>query len=122
MHSCGAVMGRTRFEEALVRRWRLIELLAEHDEGVTVRWLVPQIGASQATVYRDIATLRQAGVPIDVDPVEGETLYRLTEDGAREAGLTPLQFAALRLVRQSLPALEGTSLVEELDALTQRAS
>ena len=115
----GSAMGRSRFEEALGRRWRLVELLADREQGVTVRWLVQRIGASQATVYRDIAALRQAGVAIDVDPIEGgEARYRLVADAARSTGLTPLQHAALRLVRQSLPSLEGTRLVAELDALT----
>jgi predicted DNA-binding transcriptional regulator YafY len=83
-----------------------------------VAQLIDRAGASRASIYRDLAVLRDAGVPIDKAQVSGEMRHLLARDGAVvDRAATPLQVAALLTARRSLSPLQGTRLVREFDAL-----
>lgn len=103
----------------LVRQWGLVrELCGPRRVGLTVKQLIEATGVSRKTVYRDLATLRDAGVPIDSTIVNGEARHRLlTDQELPRLGFTSLQVAALHLARTQLEPLAGTGLVDELDAL-----
>ena len=101
----------------LVRQWALVHQLSAHHYGLTIRQLVQRTGTSNKTVYRDLATLRDAGVPIASELVNGEARYRLSAPTLPALGLTTRQIVALQLARAELEPIAGSGVVAELDAL-----
>ena len=102
---------------ALARQWKLIRLTALARRGVTIQQMMEQTGATRATAYRDIAQLRDGGVPFDQRTTNGEVRYSLMVDALPPLGPTVLQLAALQLARRALTGLEGAGPVAELDRL-----
>ena len=102
----------------LVRQWTLVRAIAERKRGLSIAQLVELTESSKATVYRDLTVLREAGVPLASEKVNGEARHRLL-GGAELPPLTlrPLQVVALQLARQGLELLASTGVVAELDAL-----
>lgn len=106
--------------EQLIRQWRLIEALQGKHFGTPLRHLLEESMASRATLYRDLALLEEAGVPILREERNGEVFLKLEGDAPPSLRPTPAQMMALTLARTLLGALEGTSLVDEYDALLAR--
>jgi predicted DNA-binding transcriptional regulator YafY len=105
----------------LVRQWQLVQLLNASRVGLRVDKLQEETASSRATVYRDLALLQQAGVPMERQTVNGEVRYRMLRPSELPGiGLTALQISALHLARAELEPLSGTGLVSELDALLAR--
>ena len=111
--------GRRR--SPIVRQWQLIQAMNRRQRGATIAQLVEAAAASRATVYRDLGQLRQAGIPIGCDRVNGEARYRLDDWDLPPLRITPLQHAGLQLAQRSMRALVGTRLARELDALLAAA-
>jgi predicted DNA-binding transcriptional regulator YafY len=103
----------------LVRQWGLVhELSNTRYSGLSIKQLEQKTGVSKKTVYRDLAILRDAGVPLVSTIVNGEARHRLLRNAELPAlGMTPLQIAALNLARAELEPLTGTGIVAELDGL-----
>jgi predicted DNA-binding transcriptional regulator YafY len=105
----------------LARQWQLIQLLNASRFGLRVDKLQEETSSSRATVYRDLALLQEAGVPIERQTVNGEARYRMLRPSELpDIGLTALQISALYMARAELEPLSGTGLVSELDALLAR--
>ncbi len=105
----------------LVRQWQLVQLLNASRFGLRTDKLQEATASSRATVYRDLALLQEAGVPIERQTVNGEARYRMLRPAELPGiGLTALQISALVLARAELEPLSGTGLVAELDALLAR--
>jgi predicted DNA-binding transcriptional regulator YafY len=105
----------------LVRQWQLVQVLNASRIGLRIDKLQEETGSSRATVYRDLALLQGAGVPIERQTVNGEVRYRMLRPSELPGiGLTALQISALHLARAELEPLAGTGLVSELDALLAR--
>lgn len=102
----------------LVRQWALVQALSASRYGLTVRQLTERMRVSKQTLYRDLSTLRESGVPIAPGTVNGEARYRLMrESELPPLGLTALQIGALHLARGQLEPLAGSGLIAEFDAL-----
>lgn len=67
----------------LARHLKLYRSFERLRYGLTVQQLLDITEVSRATLYRDIATLRQAGLPIWSDTVNGEARYRLDPNSGR---------------------------------------
>lgn len=107
-----------RNREILTRQFRLLLELHQHPEGQSSERLAARLGASRATVNRDLELLRKrVGLPIERTRRTGEIWHRLREVPLASIAASPLQVAALRLAREALAPLEGTALVGELDEL-----
>jgi predicted DNA-binding transcriptional regulator YafY len=105
----------------LVRQWLLVQILNASRIGLRIDNLQRETASARATVYRDLALLQEAGVPIERQTVNGEVRYRMLRPSELPGiGLTALQISALHLARAELEALAGTGLVNELDALLAR--
>jgi predicted DNA-binding transcriptional regulator YafY len=75
------------------------------------------VGASRATVFRDLALLGEVHVPIVTSHVNGEVRYRVLGDELPGLRPTARQLAALALLRGLADPLRGTAIVRELDDL-----
>ena len=107
-----------RNREILGRQFRVVMELHRHPQGLTSEKLAQRVGASRATVNRDLEILRRrVGLSIERVRRTGEIWHRLRDSPIASVATTPLQIAALRLAREGLRPLAGTALVEELDAL-----
>lgn len=89
--------------------------------GLTTGQLVRVLGKSRATLYRDLDTLRDAGVLVDVEIVNGESRRRLSRTQSSHDELSTSQREALRVARTALASLEGSSIVAHLDAWLRNA-
>src|SRR5687768_15639250 len=99
------------------RQWQLVFVLHRTARGLSVRQLMTELASSRATVYRDLALLQEASCPIQSEILNGEVRYRLSDATLPPLQINAKQLAALFVARVALAALEGTSLVRELDAL-----
>lgn len=107
-----------RNREILSRQFRIVVELSRHPHGLSSEKLAQRIGASRATVNRDLELLRRkVGLAIERTRRTGEVWHRLRELPLASVSATPLQVAALRLAREALGPLSGTALVAQLDAL-----
>jgi predicted DNA-binding transcriptional regulator YafY len=109
-----------------VRAGRLVALIlaVEWRGGATARQLADELGVSERTIYRDVATLQAAGVPLWTEtgphggvrlvdgwrsPVDGLTTSETTalllgSSGAADLGLGSVLAAARSKLRSALPA------------------
>jgi len=110
-------MGTRRTTEMLRRQWRIVLALHGTRRGLTPRAIMQKADVRRATLYRDLAFLGEAGVPISQEKVNGESRYALVGDALPALAPTALQSFALRLAREALEPLSGSSLVRELDSL-----
>ncbi len=107
--------------EATIRQWRILEGLNATRRGLTIRQVMERVGASRATIYRDLEILLEVGFPISKETINSEARYRIDDHAAPPLVLNPLQLSAIFFARQQLSALEGTRLVDELDGLLAQA-
>lgn len=107
-----------RNREILSRQFRVVLELSQHPQGMSSEKLAQRVGASRATINRDLDLLRRrVGLPIERIRRTGEIWHRLRDLPLASVAATALQVAALRLAREALAPLAGTALVAQLDAL-----
>jgi len=99
----------------LVRLWNLVQALTGTQRGRTVTQLASAVGASRATIFRDISLLEEAQVPIAIDRINGEARYRIIGEAIPALQPSGKQLAALSLLRTLAEPLRGTAIVRELD-------
>ena len=103
---------------------RLHRLLRHNRTGVSLEKLMDEIEASRATVYRDIAFLRDAlGAPIETDVDTHRFKYSSDEEHSFELPglwLSPDEVYALLVARQALSAQSEGALAEALGDLGPR--
>ena len=103
---------------------RLHRLLRHNRTGVSLEKLMDEIEASRATVYRDIAFLRDAlGGPIETDADSHRFKYSPDADDSFELPglwLSPDEVYALLVARQALSAQSEGALAEALGDLGPR--
>ncbi len=93
-----------------------------HQRGLTVPKLVELIGASRASIYRDLDVFTAANLPVDRETVAGEVRVKLRSSPIPAYAPTPKQLWALMFAQQFLEPLEGTNLHTALEALVKRWS
>jgi proteasome accessory factor B len=113
-------MARRHTRVIVARLWQLVTVLHGARFGSTVSQLRQRLEVSRATLYRDLATLEEAGVKVETRTVNGEKRYWLWGYEIPAVAPSPLQLAALCLARESLGTFEGTDAVRQLDALLAR--
>lgn len=100
-----------------IRHLEIIFALGNTRRGLTLARLSESVGASRATIYRDLEFLRDAGAPIDSKTVNGEKRFLL--EGQKYPPITPTtrQVATLQVARVMFEPLRGTRMFDELDTL-----
>ena len=94
----------------LVRQWMLLRALSRRSDGLTIKQMAAELGASQRTVRRDLETFQQVGFPIQQTTGKfGRKQWHL--DAWREAPVLSFAFdeaVALYLGQHLLEPLAGT--------------
>lgn len=110
--------------ERVERIFRLHALLKAAKHGLRVQQLMEELQASRATVYRDIAFLRDALMaPIETDPEQHRICYAPAEQERFELPglwLTPDQLYALVLAQELLGDAAGTPFADIIGSLDDR--
>lgn len=94
----------------ILRHWKILHALCARRLGTTVRELSQEMGVSEKTISRDLASLRDIGFPLQESVGEQNRKFWKIEN---PNGIPPLAFtleeaAALYLGRQFLEPLAGT--------------
>lgn len=106
----------------LVRQWAILRLLADSGRAFSVKELADQLGASKATIQRDLATLEKDFALIEEAAGKQKLLYRIDQ---KIRALETIQFGTLELLAIhaalcGLPALAGTPLGDDLAAVATK--
>lgn len=103
---------------------RLHRLLRVNRTGISVERAMEETESSRATVYRDIAFLRDAlGAPVEVDAQTHQFKYQPSEQAVFELPglwLSPDEIYALLIARQALASQSEGALAEALGDLGPR--
>lgn len=103
--------------DRIVRLCVLLQALRSSRRGLTVARLMEETGSCRATVYRDLKVLRDAGLVIERELVNGQARHRIPEESIALRGLAVPQLVAIAVARDALAALEGTEIVTALDRI-----
>ena len=98
----------------------LLRVLNGGSKGCTITQVVQATGTSKATAYRDLELLRQSGYTLQIKTVNGEARYTAIASELTSQPMSARERAALLLARRALSSVEGTWLVQELDALLRQ--
>ncbi|HEY5956486.1 MAG TPA: transcriptional regulator [Polyangiaceae bacterium] len=110
-------MSQDRRRVVITRLMQLAIVLHAAKRGLTVRQLMERLERSKSTIHRDLESLRFAGIGVQTDTVNGEVRYSLPNWPVAAITPTPLQLTALCLARETLGHLDGTAVVNQLDAM-----
>jgi predicted DNA-binding transcriptional regulator YafY len=127
----GAETGRVKGSEReprradsaqLVRQWAILRLLAESGRAFSVKELADQLGASKATIQRDLATLEKDFALVEEAAGKQKLLYRIDQ---KIRALEAIQFGTMELLAvhaalAGLPALAATPLGADLAAVASK--
>lgn len=87
-------------------------------KGASANELLHEVATSRATLYRDFARLREAGLQVESFEVDGQTRYRLVSDARMPApGPAFREQIALRLLQSGVPQLADTFVADALAEL-----
>jgi predicted DNA-binding transcriptional regulator YafY len=105
--------------QQLVRQWALLRLLADATDAYSVKQLADQLGASKATIERDLATLDRDFALVEESVGKQKKAYRIDHKiRALEAikfGTTEL--LAIYAAQAALAGMAGTPLHDDLRAV-----
>lgn len=115
--------GRPRRPDStqLVRQWAILRLLADSGRSFSVKELADQLGASKATIQRDLATLETDFALIEEEAGKQKKVYRI--DGSIRA-LQAISFGTLELLAlhaaAASGAMESTPFSDDLRNVTTK--
>lgn len=108
----------------VARAFRILNALRGFRRGRTLSVLAREANVSVRTIRRDVADLVDAGLRIDLLPVDGQPGARLIDRGYASVTITTRERFTLLAVRSVFDVLRGTPLHEDvlsvLEKLEQR--
>ena len=111
--------GRRPDSQQLVRQWALLRLLADATDGWSVKELAEQLGASKATIERDLATLERDFAIIEESAGKQKKLYRIDKKIRALETITfgTTELLAIYAAHAALRGLSGTPVHDDLRAV-----
>ncbi|HEY5951202.1 MAG TPA: WYL domain-containing transcriptional regulator [Kofleriaceae bacterium] len=108
--------------QQLVRQWALLRLLADATDGYSVKQLADQLGASKATIERDLATLERDFAIVEEGAGKQKKLYRIDHKIRALETVTfgTTELLAIYAAQASLSSLSGTPLYDDLRAVLMK--
>jgi proteasome accessory factor B len=108
---------RKTSDSRFVRTWQIVFYLLRGRRKARVGELLELCGVSRKTLYRDFDEMRDAGVPLENDLVNGEARYWMAQSELPNLLITETQARGLEIIRRMLGPLEGTEVLAEFDDL-----
>jgi predicted DNA-binding transcriptional regulator YafY len=105
--------------QQLVRQWALLRLLADATDGYSIKQLAEQLGASKATIERDLATLERDFAIVEESVGKQKKVYRIDRAIRALESITfgTTELLAIYAAQASLSSLSGTPLHDDLRAV-----
>lgn len=108
--------GRRPDSQQLIRQWALLRLLGDAAQPYSVKQLSEQLGASKATIERDLATLERDFAIVEESAGKQKKVYRIDQ---KIRALESITFGATELLaiyaaHAALAGLRGTPVHEDL--------
>ncbi|HEX4452464.1 MAG TPA: transcriptional regulator [Kofleriaceae bacterium] len=105
--------------QQLVRQWAVLRLLADAKQPYTVKQLADQLGASKATIDRDLATLERDFAVVEESVGKQKKAYRIDHKirALETIAFGTTELLALYAAHSALAGLTGTPLHEDLRAV-----
>lgn len=119
MSSTTGVGSRRPDSQQLVRQWALLRLLADASDGWSVKELAEQLGASKATIERDLATLERDFAIVEESVGKQKKVYRIDHKIRALEAITfgTTELLAIFAAHAALKGLSGTPLHDDLRAV-----
>ncbi len=111
-------------EEQIARHWRILVLLEDRRQGVTMPELKRELCCSERTIYRDLAALESSGFPVCSEKSDGETRYSFVEGYTPGASLElgSDELLALYFSRGLLKMMEGTVFQKSIERILEKVT
>ncbi len=111
-------------QEMMLRHWRILRRLEEFRRGLTAEELAEEFKVSVRTIYRDLATLQEAGFPFSSEGRENGIRYYLTKPAGviDKMAFGPSELLALYMSSGILSQLRGTVFHEAIEMLMAKVS
>ncbi len=109
-------------QKQALRQWKLLINLESRRFGMTVEELADELKVNKRTIYRDLATLQEAGFIISSEKIDGKTKYFLSGELGRVKDLTlsSTELLALYLSQGILSQLRGTIFQQAIEQLLEK--
>lgn len=104
----------------VARAFRVLNALRGFRRGRTLAALAAEVDVSVRTIRRDIADLVDAGLRIDLLPVEGQPGACLIDRGYANVPITTREQFTLLAVRSVFDVLRGTPLHEDVESVLEK--
>ncbi len=110
----------------VIRLLTIIQILATHHYGKTVKQLSEELGENLRTIYRDLDVLQEVGLPIYDDARGGSSYWSFTPEYRKKYGDNlPNAFGITELIglylsRDLLMSLKGTIFFDSIEALIKK--
>lgn len=119
MSSTTGVGSRRPDSQQLVRQWALLRLLADAADGWSVKDLAEQLGASKATIERDLATLERDFAIIEESVGKQKKVYSIDRKIRALEAITfgTTELLAIYAAHAVLRGLSGTPVHDDLRAV-----
>ena len=119
MSSTTGVGSRRPDSQQLVRQWALLRLLADASDGWSVKDLAEQLGASKATIERDLATLERDFAILEESVGKQKKVYRIDRKIRALESITfgTTELLAIYAAYAAVSGLSGTPVHDDLRAV-----
>ena len=104
----------------IARAYRVVEALRGFRRGRTLQALAKHVDASVRTVRRDIAGLNEAGIQIDLVPIDGEPGACLVDRGYATVAVTTRERFTLLAARSMFDVFRGSALHEDVLSVMEK--
>src|SRR5690348_7743817 len=108
--------------QQLVRQWALLRLLTDAKAPYSVKQLADQLGASKATIERDLATLERDFALIEESAGKQKKVYRIDQTIRALESITfgATEMLAIYAANAALDGLRGTPIHDDLRAVVTK--
>ncbi len=108
--------------QQLVRQWALLRLLSEATEPYGVKRLAEQLGASKATIERDLATLERDFAIVEESVGKQKKAYRIDQKIRALESITfgTTELLAIYAAHAAIAGLSGTPMHDDLRSVISK--
>lgn len=120
--SNGKAAERRPDSQQLVRQWALLRLLADASDAYGVKQLAEQLGASKATIERDLATLERDFALVEESVGKQKKVYRIDQKirALESISFGTTELLAIYAAQAAMAAMTGTPLHEDLRSVMMK--
>lgn len=104
----------------IARAYRVVEALRGFRRGRTLQALAKHVDASVRTVRRDIAGLNEAGIQIDLVPIDGQPGACLVDRGYATVAVTTRERFTLLAARSMFDVFRGSALHDDVLSVMEK--